>query len=67
VFAVSPASLNVVPVIVAIWAKVGQATPWQRSTRYVVTLTLSVAAVQMRSIWLPPAAIAVSVPGAVGA
>ena len=40
--------------------------PWQRSTRYPVTPTLSVDAVQLRLIWLPLTAVAVRFVGAVG-
>ena len=41
--------LNVVEPLVPIWAKLVQPAFWQRSTRYSVTPTLSVAAVQLRS------------------
>jgi hypothetical protein len=44
--------LNVVPAGVAIWAKFEQPAPGQLSTWYPVTPTLSVAAVQLRLIWL---------------
>ena len=48
----APVSLKVVPVPVgvAIWAKFEQPAPWQRSMWYPVTPTLSVAALQLRSI-----------------
>ena len=60
-----PVSWNVVPITVPIWAKFEQAAPWQRSTRYPLTPTLSADAVQSRSIWLPLVTTAVSEPGAV--
>ena len=47
-------------------AKLLQPVPWQRSTRYPVTPTLSVDAVQLRLIWLPLTAVAVRVPGVLG-
>ncbi len=47
-------------------AKLVQPTPWQRSTRYPVTPTLSVAAPQLRLTPELPAAVAVNVPGADG-
>jgi len=52
--------------VVAISAKLEQPAPWQRSTRYRVTPTLSVAACQERSIWPEPAAVACRLPGALG-
>jgi len=61
-----PVSLNDVPVGVPTWAKFVQPAPAQRSTRYSDTPTLSVEAVQLRLIWVAPAAVAVSPVGAVG-
>ena len=49
-----------------ICVKFAHPAPWQRSTRYPVTPTLSVDAPQLRLIWLALAAVAVSAPGAVG-
>ena len=59
-------SLKVVPVGVAISAKVLQPVPWQRSMRYRRMPALSVAAVQERLIWVGPTAVAVRLAGAVG-
>ena len=59
-------SLNDVPVGVAICAKLVQPAPWQRSSRYAVTPTLSVDAVQLRLIWLVETAAADRPLGAVG-
>ena len=53
-------------VVVAISAKFPQLGPEQRSIRYWPTATLSVAAPQLRSIWVALEALAVSVPGALG-
>ncbi len=64
--AVSPVSLNVVVVGVAICAKLAQAAPEHRSTLYPVTPTLSVEAVQDRLICVVEAAVAVKFVGAVG-
>src|SRR3989449_10372472 len=47
-------------------SKLVQPAFWQRSTRYPVTPTLSVDAVQARLIWLADAAVAVRLDGAVG-
>ena len=47
-------------------AKSVQPAPWQRSTRYPVTPTLSVEAVQLRLIWVALAAVAVSPDGVDG-
>ena len=55
-----------VPVVEAIWVKLPQPAPEQRSTRYPVTPTLSVEAPQDRSTSLALAAFALSVPGCVG-
>jgi hypothetical protein len=63
---VNPVSLNVVPVGVAICAKLAQAAPEQRSTLYPVTPTLSVEAVHARLICVVDAAVAVRFVGAVG-
>ena len=52
--------------VVAISEKSAQPAPWQRSTRYSVTATLSVAAPQVRSIWVGPTGVRLSVPGAEG-
>ena len=54
------------PVAVAISVKTEQPAPWQRSIRYWVTPTLSVAAVQDRPTWVGPNAVAVRPVGAVG-
>ena len=51
----------------AIWAKVAHPAPWHLSTRYPVTPTLSVEAVQVRLICAPLAAVATRFVGAVGA
>src|SRR2546425_13121288 len=59
-------SLYIVPVTVVICVKLVQPAFWQRSTRYPVTPTLSVDAVQARLIWLADAAVAVRLDGAVG-
>src|SRR2546422_9890328 len=47
-------------------SKLVQPAFWQRSTRYPVTPTLSVDAVQARLIWLAVAAVAVRLDGAEG-
>jgi hypothetical protein len=59
-------SLKVVVVSVAICAKVEQPAPWQRSTLYPVTPTLSVEAVQERLILVSEATVAVRLAGAEG-
>src|SRR2546425_9436030 len=59
-------SLYIVPVTVVICVKLVQPAFWQRSTRYPVTPTLSVDAVQARLIWLADAAVAVRLDGAEG-
>ena len=65
--AVKPVSLYVVPgAMEAIWAKLAQAAPWQRSIRYAVTPTLSVDAAQLKLICDVEVAVAPSVDGAVG-
>jgi len=64
--AVSPVSLNVVPVGVAICAKFAQPVPEQRSTLYPVTPTLSVDAVHDKLTCAGEAAVAVKLVGAVG-
>ena len=46
--------------------KTEQPAPWQRSTRYPVTATLSVAAVQERLTCVGLAAVALKLDGAVG-
>ena len=53
-------SLTLVPVGVSTCAKLLQPAPGHRSTRYPVTPTLSVAAVQLRLIWLLLTALALS-------
>ena len=58
--------LKVVPAGVPTWVKLVQPAPAQRSTRYSVTPTLSVDAVQLRLIWVALAADAVSPEGVVG-
>ena len=58
--------LNVVPVGVPTCVKSVQLAPAQRSTRYSVTPTLSVEAVQLRLIWVALAAVAVSPDGVDG-
>jgi len=58
--------LNEVPVGVAICAKFEQPPPWQRSTLYPVTPTLSVEALQDRLICVVEAAVAAKLVGAVG-
>ena len=58
--------LYVVPVGVAICAKFVQVAPWQRSTWYASTPTLSVDAVQARLMVLVPLAVAVRLEGVVG-
>jgi hypothetical protein len=63
---VSPESLKLVPLGVAICAKLEQAAPWHRSTLYPVTPTLSVEAVQLKSICVLDAAVAVRPLGAAG-
>ena len=60
-------SPKLIPVGVATWAKLAQPAPRQRSTRYPVTPTLSVDAVQTRSIRFVLATVAPSPDGAVGA
>src|SRR5438128_10066327 len=62
----SRVSLSVVPATAATWVKPVHPLPWQRSTRYPVTPTLSVEAVHARLIWLLLAAVAVRFDGAVG-
>jgi hypothetical protein len=52
---------------VAICVKFEQLAPWQRSTLYPVTPTLSVDAVQERFTWLLETAVTVKPEGAVGA
>ena len=59
-------TLYAVPMGVAICAKVVQPLPWQRSTRYPVTPTLSVEAVQERLICEELAGAAIKLDGAVG-
>ena len=54
-------------VAVPICAKLVHPLPAQRSIRYAVTPTLSVAALQLRAIWLLLEAVAVNEAGAVGA
>ncbi len=61
-----PVSLNEVPVGVPTWTKFVQPAPAQRSTRYSVTPTLSVEAVQPRLTWVELTAVALSPVGAVG-
>ena len=63
---VSPVSTYVVPVGVASLMNTEHAVPWQRSTRYPVTPTLSVAGNQPTLICVPLTAVAVKVPGADG-
>jgi hypothetical protein len=60
-------SLNVVPLGVAICVKLEHPAPWQRSSKYPVTPTLSVDAVQLKSIWLLDTALPDTPLGAVGA
>ncbi len=55
------------PVGAAIWVKFEQPLPWQRSIRYPVTATLSVDAVQLRSMRPVSTPAALRVAGAVGA
>jgi hypothetical protein len=55
-----------VPVVVAISEKTEQPAPWQRSTRYWTTPTLSVAALQESPTWLELCAVATRLVGAVG-
>ena len=52
--------------MVPVWTNPVQLEPWHRSTRYPVTPTLSVDAVQLRLIWLPLAAVAVRFDGVLG-
>jgi hypothetical protein len=59
--------LNVVPDGVATWLKLEHPDPWHRSTRYPVTPTLSVDAVQLKLIWLLLTTVAAGLVGAVGA
>ncbi len=54
------------PVVVPTCAKLVQPAPSQRSTRYPVTRTLSVAASQSRSIAVAETAVAVRFAGALG-
>jgi hypothetical protein len=61
-----PVSLYEVPAGVAIWEKLEQPVPWQRSTRYWVTATLSVEAFQVRFTWEEEGEEAESPEGAVG-
>ncbi len=61
-------SAYVVPdVTVANAAKFAQPDPWHFSTKYPVTATLSVDAVHARLIRVAEAAVAVKLPGTVGA
>ena len=62
-----PVSPNDVPAGDPIWAKFVQPAPWQRSRWYFVTLTLSVDAGQLRSIWVSPREVAVREAGSDGA
>jgi hypothetical protein len=62
----NPVSLNVVVAGVAICAKFEQLAPWQRSTLYPVTPTLSVEAVQERLILVSEMTVEVRPEGAVG-
>ena len=62
----SPESLKLVPLGVAICAKLEQPAPWHRSTLYPATPTLSVEAVQLKSICVLDAAVAVRPLGAAG-
>jgi hypothetical protein len=55
-----------VPPVVAICAKELQPAPEQRSTKYDVTPTLSVGAVQLSPIWVLETAVAARFVGAVG-
>ena len=64
--AVNPVSLNVVPVGVAICAKLAHAAPEHRSTLYPVTPTLSVDAVHDKLICVVEAAVAVRFVGVLG-
>ena len=59
-------SVRVVPVGVPTWVKVVQVAPWQRSTRYPLTPTLSVDGFQARLIWPPAAGVAVNPDGVDG-
>ena len=60
-------SLELVPVTTGpVAEKFVQPLPWQCSTWYPVTPTLSVEAVQLRLIWLPDAVVALSCVGALG-
>src|SRR5277367_5756505 len=64
--AVTPESLNTVAAGVATWAKFAHPAPEHRSNLYPVTPTLSVDAVQERSICVAKVAVAVKFDGAVG-
>ena len=59
-------SLKLVPAGVAIWTKLLQPTPRQRSTRYPLTPAASVDALQERSIRLVLTGVAANPDGAVG-
>ena len=59
-------SLYVADGAVPTCAKLLQPAPWQRSTRYPVTPTLSVDAVQLKLIWVPLTAVALRLPGVLG-
>jgi hypothetical protein len=63
---VRPLSPKVVPVTDVICPKFEHPAPEQRSTRYAVTATLSVAGPQLRLIWELEVGVAVRVPGALG-
>ena len=65
--ATTPVSLKLVPDGAATSTKPVQLAPRQRSTRYPVTPTLSVAAVQLTLICVLEAALAARLLGAVGA
>src|SRR5262249_49238592 len=54
------------PAVAAISANVAHPPPWHRSTRYPLTPTLSLDAVQFRPIAMPDEAAAVNPDGAVG-
>ena len=56
-----------IPVGAPSWAKLAHPAPAQRSTRYPVTPTVSVDAVQLRLIWLLLIGVAVRAAGVVGA
>ena len=65
-FAASPVLLKLVEAVVPTCAHFVQLVPEQRSIRYSVTPTASVAAVQARLIWLVLMTVAASPVGAVG-